>query len=147
MKKANIIIIAVIYLSSIVLISFFGMQISVLEPIVPVTGVLCLNESDNNCDVYDNEDYTYIRIKFTTAGDIETLSGTMLQLEWRVLPDNATTSNVKFVYTESERVTFVTDGSGDELGLLLFSGVVLFNVKIMATDGSKLYASVVISVY
>ncbi len=150
MKKANIIIIAVIYIASVALISIFGMSATTLEPTVIVTEVVCLNESSNGIDVaeVENEDgstYTYIKVTYTSDGNAVDLTGTMLQLEWRVYPDNATTDDVKFVYTENDCVTFHTDGNGKETGLIFFHDVeelILFQVKIQSTDGTKVYADV-----
>ena len=79
---------------------------------------------------------------------METLEGTMVQLIYRVLPDNATTKKVKFVYNETlTRIHFVKDEKGNDLGLVLFTGTGIFNVRIMATDGSQVYTDIVIDVY
>ena len=71
----------------------------------------------------------------------------MVQLIHRVLPDNATNKKVKYVYTENNSVEFVKGEDGRDLGLVLIKGLVVLKVKIMATDGSKLYAEVVIWAY
>lgn len=154
MKKTNIIIIAVICIASVALISFFGTEATVLDPTVVVTEVTCLNESTNSVEVreaYNNDgsEYTYIILTYTTDGDPVSLTGTMLQLEWRVAPDNATTQDIMFVYSPNDCVTFYTDGTGRETGLIFFHGIdgtLLLNVKIQSTDGTKVYADVKILV-
>ncbi len=147
MKKTTVIIVAVCYIASIALISFFGINVSVLDAVVPVTSVLCTNESDNNSTVDEMDGYTRIKVKFTTAGDATTLTGTMLTLCWRVLPDDASNSDVVFIYSEDERAEFITDDDGNEIGMILFSGTTVLDLKIQASDGSKVYCSVRIIVY
>ena len=51
MRKSTIIFIAVIYIASIAVISLFGMKMSVYNEIIPVTSILCLNETDDNVEV------------------------------------------------------------------------------------------------
>ncbi len=147
MKKTTVIIVAICYLSAVALISFFGINTNVLDANIPVTQVLCINESDNSSIVEDMGDYTRIKVKFTTPGDMATATGTMVQLEWRVLPDDASNKDIIFVYSDNDNVHFVTDGDGDELGLVLFYGTEVLDVKIQATDGTKIYANVRIIVY
>ncbi len=147
MKKNNVIIIVVVCLASIMLINLYGGEIKTENPDIPVTEILCLNESDNSCDVVQYETYTQIKIKFTVAGDAATLTGTMLQLSWRVLPDDASNNDVTFVYNESDNVEFICDDDGNALGLILFYGTTVLDVKIQSTDGTKVYAMVRITVY
>lgn len=147
MKKTNVIIIAVLCAASILLISLFGAAVDTEASHVPVTEILCLNESDNSCDVVEYDTYTLIKIKFTSAGDPVTLTGCMLQLSWRVLPDNASYTDVTFVYSASDKVEFVCDDDGNALGLILFYDTTILDVKIQSTDGTKIYAYVTIVVY
>lgn len=147
MKKATVIIVAVCYIATIVLISFFGTTITVLNANIPVTSIVCLNESTDTTVVDDMGDYTRIKIKFSTAGDMATATGTMVQLSWRVLPDDASNSDVVFIYSDNDNVEFVTDGNGDELGLVLFYGLAVIDIKIQASDGTKIYTTVRIICY
>ncbi len=147
MKKSILVVIAIIYIASIVIISLFGMKAVVYNEIIPVTKIECLNETDSNNEVYYSGDLKVIKVKYTTPGNAETLKGTMVQLIHRVLPDNATNKKVKYVYTENNSVEFVKGEDGRDLGLVLIKGLVVLKVKIMATDGSKLYTEVVIWAY
>ncbi len=148
MKKATIILIAIVYLASIVIISIFGMKSVVYDEIIPVTEIQCLNKTDEKTEVTTSGNRKLIKVKYTTPGDAESLTGTMVQLMWRVLPDDATTKGVKFVYDENlTRATFVKDEAGNELGLILFTGKVVLNVRIMSTDGSRVYTDVTIWAY
>lgn len=147
MKKSTLIIIALVYVASIVIISLFGMRAYVYTEVIPVMHIECLNSTDAKSEVYYSGDMKVIKVKFTTPGDRETLTGTMLQLSYRVTPDNATNKEVKFVYTENKRAEFVKDENGRDLGLILFTGEVVLKIKIMATDGSKVYTEFVVWVY
>lgn len=147
MKKANIIIVAVIYVASIALISFFGMEIAVLDPIVPVTEIQCINEEDNFTTIGELRGNMLITLTFTTAGNAADLSGTILQLYWRVYPDNASNSEVKFVYdTTNTSVTFITDSDGRQTGTILFASKTIIDVDIVATDGTKVSTTITIAV-
>lgn len=148
MKKATMIVIFALYLGSIVLISFFGMRAKVYEEIIPVTSIECLNESDDNTTVTMEDGVKTIKIKYDEPGNVDTLTGTMVQLLWKVSPDNATNKGVQFIYNEElKNVTFVKDGDGNELGLLLFTGKCYLNLTIMATDGSRVTTKIVVWAY
>lgn len=141
------IIIGIVYLASIVIISIFGMRSVVFNEIIPVSKIECINVTDDKINVSEENNVKIIKIKYDKPANTETNEGTMVQLEWRVLPDNATTKDVKFVYDSSPRVTFATDEAGNEVGLILFTGKVVLPVKIMSTDGSRIYADVTIWAY
>ena len=148
MKKATLIIIFAIYLGSIVLISFFGLKAKVYEEVVPVTNIECLNVSDDKTTVIESDDIKIIKIKFDEPGNVDTLTGTMVQLLWKVSPDNATNKNIQFIYNEElENVTFVKDSSGNDLGLLVFTGKCYLELQIMAVDGSRVRTDVVVWAY
>ena len=145
MKKSTLILIAIAYIASIVIISLFGMKAVIYNEVIPVTRIDCLNETDDKTTVtIANDGLKLITVKYDQPGDANDLTGTMIQLVWRVTPDNATKKSVKFVYNESRKnMTFVKDKSGNDLGLILFSGKVPpTKIKIMATDGTRVYTEV-----
>jgi len=72
----------------------------------------------------------------------------MLQLLWRVLPDNASNKEIRFVYNENlTRATFIKNNDGKELGLILFSGKVKLDLSIVSTDGTRVTEDITIWVY
>lgn len=146
MKKATLIIIFAIYLGSIALISFLGMNAKVYEEVVPVTKIECLNETDSNVVVTEKDGKKIIKTIFTEPGNVDTLTGTMVQLIWKVSPDNATNKNVQFIYKKelSDMVTFVKDENGNELGLLIFNEPGRIEIKIESTDGTRVSTTVVV---
>ena len=52
MKKSTLVVIAIIYVASIVIISLFGMKAVVYNEVIPVTQIECLNQTDSNSEVY-----------------------------------------------------------------------------------------------
>lgn len=149
MKKVTLIIISVIYVASIVLISVFGMKSVLYITVVSVRDIVCLNQTDpeNNIDVSYDDDIIIIKTPFIGPGDYTSETGTMLQLEWHVYPDNATNKEVKFVYDkDNPRIDFFLIDQ-KEVGLIMFSGKTFLEVKIMATDGSRVFAEIRIWVY
>ena len=151
MKKSTLLVIGIIYIASIVAISIFGLKTVIWDVVIPVKSIECLNTSDDKATVEETADgKKFIKIKYGEPGSIEDgiPTGTMLQLEWRVLPDNATTKKVRFVYnTELTRVNFVKNDNGEELGLILFTGTVKLDLQIVSTDGTRVVEEVVIWVY
>ena len=150
MKKSTLIVIGIIYIASIVIISVFGLKAVVWDVVTPVTAIECLNETDDKCTVTEEDGKKFIKIKFDEPGKLENgvPTGTMLQLYWRVLPDNATNKEVRFVYnTELTRVNFIKNNDGTELGLILFSGKVKLDLSIVSTDGTRVVEDIIIWVY
>lgn len=148
MKKITMILIGIIYIASIVIISIFGMKSVVYEELIPVSEIQCLNKSDDKTEVVESNNKKLIKVKYTTPGDAETLTGTMVQIVWRALPDNASNKNVKFVYNENlTRVNFIENERGEKLGLVLFTGKVVLDVRIMSTDGTRVYEEITIWAY
>lgn len=150
MNKATVILIAVIYVASIVCISLFGLRAVVIDERIPVTKVECINTTDERVTVTESNGTKVLNVTFTTPGKLNeygNAEGTFLQLYWRVYPDNASDKNVRFVYdTELTRFEFVKDAENNDLGLILFNGPTLFTLQIMATDGTKAYDEIIISV-
>lgn len=150
MKKSTLIVIGIIYIASIVIISVFGLKAVVWDVVTPVTAIECLNETDDKCTVTEEDGKKFIKIKFQEEGKLENgvPTGTMLQLYWRVLPDNATNKEVRFVYnTELTRANFIKNSDGTELGLILFSGKVKLDLSIVSTDGTRVVEDIIIWVY
>ena len=137
MRKSTIMIIAIVYIASIVLISFFGMKLSVYNEFRQVDLIICRNQTDERSTVgQTSSGKMLITTKFTTPADKETITGTMIQLLWKVEPDNATNKEVEFRYDKTNTlVEFYKTEDGRETGLVLFYGRTMLNVSIVAKDG------------
>ncbi len=146
MKKSVMIIIGIIYVASIVVINFFGMKVFVYNKTIDVEQIVCLNKTDKEKGIvvstfesYNGETGTAITIKFDKPANKNLMTGTMLQLDLRVLPDNATKKELSFTSTASdEEVEFFTDESGKQTGLILFyNSTSIFEVFVKSTDNSN----------
>jgi len=147
MRKATLIIIGIVYVASIVIVSMFGLKAVVYDEVVPVLSIECVNETKGDVEVLtNNSGRKTIRVQFTEPGDIETLTGTVLQLEHRVLPDDATNKEVKYVYSREQYPQVEFHKVGDrETGAIVFTAPAMFTLRIYSTDGSNIYTEVLIS--
>ena len=91
MKKSVLILIAIIYIGSIVFVGFFGMKMVSYNPTVIPESVVCINE-DMTSKQDEEGEYKTIRLTYQ--------EGLKYQLQWRVYPDNAS-QNVQFVYSSN----------------------------------------------
>ena len=132
MKKSVVILIALIYIASIALVSFFGLQYKTFNPIVYTTSVEILNENVKVNDAGEK----YVVVRADEHGNRQ------FQILYRVHPDNATNNEVSFAYDDQNGTVSV-----DENGVVTFSkeiskGVV--TVQLIAKDGSGASAKITI---
>ena len=151
MKKSTIIMIAVVYIASIVIISLFGMRAIVFEENIPVTKIECINETDDRITVTESNGSKVLNIPFTEPGTLDengSPQGTFVYINVRVYPDNATNQNIIFVYNEDSAVgvDFIKGTEGNELRVLLFENPISFPLTIKAADGSNVSELIWISV-
>ncbi len=120
MKKSVIILIALIFIASVVTVSFFGLKFKTFDEIVYVSEIEILND-----DVLVNDEGTPYIIVHPENGVRQ------YQIKWRVYPDNATDDSVSFAYdSQNENVTI------DENGIVTFQTRGAVTVQIIANDGS-----------
>lgn len=130
MKKSVVILIAIIYVSAIALVSFFGLQYKVFEAEVPVESITILNDGLK----YNAEWGNYVVIRPDANGDLR------YQIQYRVGPDNATNQKVGFSYDTQN-----TNVSIDEHGLVTFQqGGDMVKVQLIPMDGSDVSATITI---
>lgn len=138
MKKSVVILIAIIYIASIALVSFFGLKFKVFEAVVYVQEIEILNEDLESVeslkalpgfeDMEFEFDY-YVIIQPDEHGERK------YQIEYRVHPDDATNQKANFVYdqqtTEQEGITVDQDS-----GLITFSAPGAIIVQLLPDDQS-----------
>ena len=122
MKKSVIILIAIIYIASVALVSFFGLQFKVFEEIIPVERVEITNEVADHNDTWG--DYVVIT-QPDENGEIR------YRIDYRVYPENATNTDVSFSY----QATPEGCATIDEFGVVSFSSVGMIKVFVITTDG------------
>ena len=121
MKKSVVIIIALIYIASIALVSFFGLQFKVFEEVIPVERIEITNEGQKNSSSQGD----YIVIRPDEKGDRR------IKIDYHVYPEDASNTKVDFAYEQVEGITV------DEYGVVTFDGPGVIKVRIIATDGSN----------
>ena len=121
MKKSVVIIIALIYVASIALVSFFGLQFKVFEEVIPVERIEITNEGQK----YSESQGDYIIVRPNEQGERR------IKIDYHVYPENASNTAVDFAYEQSDIA------SVDEYGVVTFTGKGMLKVRIIATDGSN----------
>lgn len=118
MKKSVVILIAVIYVASIAVVTFFGLKHNTFFEDVKVTDVTIVNEG----------------IRYTKGGEkyiVLPSDRTTFQIEYTILPDNAINKKVAFIYDEQNTAATVDDN-----GLVTFNRSGSITVYVTATDGN-----------
>ena len=121
MKKSVVILIALIFIASVVSVSFFGLKFKTFDEIVYVESIELLDE---NLKV-DDQGVKYVVIRPDENGERK------YQIKYRVHPDNATEDGVTFAYDEQN-----TSVTVDETGVVTFAKEGVVTVQIIAKDGS-----------
>lgn len=126
MKKSVIIIIGVIYIASIVLIGFLGMKITSYDEIFYVNKIECINEN-----AVEKEDGSK-SIEFIYDENLPPEEN-VVQIFWKVYPEDATNRRVEFMYDKESKVGYV-----DNNGRVWLKRVGTLTVQIKSTDGSNI---------
>ena len=121
MKKSVVILIALIFVASVVCVSFFGLQFKTFNEIVYVERIELLDENLKT----DDQGQKYVVIYPDENGERK------YQIKYRVHPDNATENGVTFAYDKQN-----TSVTVDENGVVTFAKKGAITVQIIAKDGS-----------
>ncbi len=137
MKKSVVILIAIIYITSIAVVSFFGLQYKMFEEIVYSDGLLLLNADIKTSE--KGEKYVVIM----KGDDAETPYRYLI--EYRLTPDDVTEKKVNFSYdaATAEKCGF----NIDENGLVTFKKSGVITVKMVPADGSNVEVSLKLIAY
>ena len=161
MKKSTLVLILVIYIASIVIIGFFGVQIETFNVTYYVTSIQLLNETVpdvNNIDQYimfefipnselvPNPDYTEGSgldeyLPFGRYSSTDPSNPNYVQLLWKVIPEDATYRNVTFEHTENSRATV------NDFGTVIFTGPTTLTIYITSTDGTNVRNKIKVMAY
>ncbi len=123
MKKSVVILIALIYIASVVLVSFFGLQFKVFEEVIPVERVEITNQGLKYSETWGD----YVVITPNDKGELR------YQIDYHVYPDNATENGVTYSFDASPEGCATID----EYGLVTFSKAGMIKVRVIAADGSN----------
>ena len=129
MKKSVVILIAIIYIASIALVSFFGLQYKIFDEVVSVERIEILNEGLRENATWGK----YVIISPDSKGEWR------YHINYRVYPDNASDARVEFSYdTQNQNV------SVDSTGLVTFKAPGMVKIQIIAIDGSNISTTLTI---
>ena len=137
MKKSVVILIGIIYIASIAVVSFFGLQYKMFEEIVYSDGLVLLNTDVKTSE--KGEKYVVIMKGADPDKPYEYL------IEYRLMPDNVTNKQVNFSYDAStaEKLGFTID----ETGLASFKKSGVITVRMVPADGSNIELSLKLIAY
>lgn len=148
MKKAIVIVILVVYIASIAVVNFFGLEIKVFDKIVYVDSILCnsviVRREGGGEILPDPEPFNGLPV-FTFAfippadGDAYTRDEESLaynpnavEIDYQVLPLNATNTHVTFIVDENSSIAYFD--ASKKTAVFLKKG--MLKVTIEAVDGS-----------
>ncbi|MBO5879977.1 MAG: hypothetical protein J6Q68_05440 [Clostridia bacterium] len=121
MKKSVVILIGVIYIASVVLVSFFGLEFKIFEPVIDVERIEITNPGQKYSDLWGE----YIVIYPDENGEW------ICKIDYQVYPANATTPKVEFGYDKQTSGVYVSED-----GVVQFSKPAMIKIQVLATDGS-----------
>ena len=138
MKKSVVILIALIYVVSIALVSFFGLQFKVFNEIVPVEKIELLNENpkyktEKNSETGEVTQVPYFVIEPNANGE------RLFQIETHVYPDNATDKKVEYSYDKSNTSVTVSED-----GLVRFEKAGSVTIYMTPADGSDFVMKIIV---
>lgn len=133
MKKSVIILIGLIYITSIILVGFFGTKIGTYDVVVYAEKIEVLNKDVKTLS--GQKILTFDFIPYENEQD----NINYIQLDWKVTPENATNIGVIFSYASN-----ITHASVSPLGIVYFKSKGSITVYISADDGSNIETSIII---
>lgn len=137
MKKSVIILIAIIYITSIVAIGFFGTKIVAYNPTIYITDIECTNDNMRTND----DGSKSVFLKYSNDGDI--LKNSII-ITYKVYPENSTMRGaeaVRLVYDKDNIVATV-----DGLTVTFLKKGVL-TVQLVSQDGTEVTEKVKLIAY
>ena len=148
MKKTSIILVGIIYIASIIIVSIFGLKAVMYDIVTPVIKVeVGVIGGQSNVQITERNDKKIIILEYEGPGNVDTLEGTVLQLEVRVYPDDANEKAVKYVYDRDSYPQIQMHSiDGRETGAIVFTGIAMVSMRVYSTDGTNIYEEILISV-
>ena len=152
MKKTIVVIILAVYIASIAIVNFFGLEVRQFDSITYVTGIQCDTvtfHGDNSKRLYpvsysgSNYDIPVFEFYFIPSGSAEqggeytlddlSSNPNVIEINYEVIPHLATEKGVKFEYDETAGIAVFHELSGSFI--FLKPGTITITIK--ATDGSN----------
>lgn len=140
MKKSVILIIGLIYIVSVVIVGFIGLQMRVYNPHIYVEDIQCSVTNIEPIDIGEDLkkeygcDYYYVISNIT--------EDTTIEVKCRVIPENATNTDVSF-FVDSKDSEYMTISQSNNIALVTFiyseeDDGGSYNLTIRSNDGINL---------
>ena len=157
MKKAIVVIILAVYIASIAVVNFMGLQVEIFDGITYVTSIQCDTvtfHGDNSKELQPSQwtgkdgnvplfIFDFIEAPegttYTTDVDSLTANPNIIQINYEVMPHLADEAGIKFEYDEDAGVAVFHELSGSFVFLKPDSTL---TITIKATDGSNVSTKV-----
>ena len=133
MKKAVVILIAVIFIASIALVNFFGVKYQSFHPVIYAQSIELTNEGLQDV-LEEGQMIKGIILKKDANGERN------FQIKYKLTPDDVSKPGVTFNYDRQKTFVNITDD-----GLVTFSKAGSITVTIKSTDGSNCQAKLKIT--
>ena len=159
MKKTIVIIILAVYIASIAIVNFFGLEVKVFDGITYVSSIQCDTVTLQNEDPMELMPTEYIGPKkdiplfifdfipapdggeYTSEGDSIITNPNAIQINYEVMPHLADETGVRFEYDEEAMVGVAVFHEVSKTFVFLKPDTI-FTITIKATDGSNKSAQV-----
>ena len=149
MKKAIVIVILVVYIASIAIVNFFGLEISLFDGNVYVSSITCETVTLQNGDSMEIEPYTqdenevpYFAIPFVPSPDgagytrdPESLlsNPNAVVLNYKIFPTDANDPTVEYLYDQDSAIAYFDTS----IKTLVFLRTGMFSLTLKSVDGSN----------
>ena len=157
MKKAIVVVILVVYVASIAIVNFFGLEIKQFDQIIYTDSILCGDEEGEKGVLrregggeigpsgYSHENGKYIPVftfpflpsadgkAYTKEDESLAYNPNAVEVLYRILPTNATDTVIEFIYDEESPIAYFD--AAKKTAVFLTTGT--FLVTIRALDGSN----------
>lgn len=158
MKKTIVIVILAVFIASIAVVNFFGLEVKMFDSITYVTGIQCDTVTVHRIPSLELRPTTYIgntplfQFDFIPAPDGEeytaddesvSFNPNAIELNYVVFPHLADSTEIKFEYDE-QSMSGVAVFLEDKNTLIFLKPDIIFTITIRATDGSNVSTTVAI---
>ena len=133
MKKSVILVIAVVYLVSVILIGFYGINVKVYNETTYVSHIECLTEGYTLYDPNNPDDKAFIDEGFDGYINVKYTEGLVVNLKCIAKPDEATNKELEY-RTASTNVS-ISDVKEDGTVDITFSASGTAIITVVAKDG------------
>ena len=159
MKKTIVLIILAVYIASIAVVNFFGLQVRIFDGVTYVKSIQCdtvtfhgdnskeikpIYKGDMPIFVFDFIPPSDPSKPYTADRESLNENPNVIQINYEIMPHNADETGVKFEYDENSGVAVYTELEGGRYYFIFLKPDAALTVTIRATDGSNVSTQITI---